>query len=246
MSSLSWMVWKFFVIYRGLRHMPNSTNSKVKRAPKSINEMAIARKAADYGFQKRVFDIFVSCALLAVLAPICVGLLILNPVLNRGPLFFFQERMGKDCHRFTTWKFRSMTAHDTEGKDAGTGVRGAFDRLDSHRITALGRFLRKSRVDELPQIINVLRGEMSLVGPRPDAFSHAQTYLDEIPGYRARFAVLPGISGLAQLEVGYVDDRDGVSRKVAADLHYLSAASMWNDLRIAKRTVATVLLCRGN
>lgn len=139
-----------------------------------------------------------------------------------------------------------MTAHDTEGKDAGTGVRGAFDRLDSHRITALGRFLRKSRVDELPQIINVLRGEMSLVGPRPDAFSHAQTYLDEIPGYRARFAVLPGISGLAQLDVGYVDDRDGVSRKVAADLHYLSAASMWNDLRIAKRTVATVLLCRGN
>lgn len=231
--------------------MLNSKIAKRRRLQNRISEMMIGRWAGNYAFQKRAFDILVSCGLLVVLAPICVGLLVLNPFLNRGPLFFFQDRMGKNCQRFTTWKFRSMTVHESVfenvpgERDASTGTRGAFDPLDSHRVTPLGHMLRRTRIDELPQIINVLRGEMSLVGPRPDAYSHAQTYLREVLGYRARLSVLPGISGLAQVNVGYVDDRDGFVRKVEEDLHYLSVATMWIDLWIAKRTVATVLGFRG-
>ena len=98
---------------------------------KCFSEMMIGRWAGNYAFQKRAFDILVSCGLLVVLAPICVGLLVLNQFLNRGPLFFFQDRMGKNCQRFTTWKFRSMTVHESVfenvpgERDASTGTRGA-------------------------------------------------------------------------------------------------------------------------
>lgn len=231
--------------------MLNSMIAHTRRLHSRVRELRICGWARNYASQKRAFDIVVSCSLLVVLAPVCMGLLVLNPWLNRGPLFFLQDRMGKNCQRFTTWKLRSMTVHETESRivpdrrHACTGTRGAFDPLDRHRITRLGHLLRRTRIDELPQIINVLRGEMSLIGPRPDAFSHAQTYLHEVPGYRARFSMVPGISGLAQVNVGYVDDHDGVVRKVEADLHYLAIASIWIDLWIARRTVATVLGFRG-
>ena len=165
-------------------------------------------------------------------------LMIVNPFFNAGSLFYIQERMGKDCRPFWAWKFRSMTA-------AGPAARGAFDRLEHHRITRLGRLLRKSRVDELPQLINVLRGEMSMIGPRPDALDHAKVYVLEIPGYSERCKALPGISGYAQTEVGYVDGVEGIHSKVAADLYYLSNASLTFDLWIAWRTVQVVLLHRG-
>jgi lipopolysaccharide/colanic/teichoic acid biosynthesis glycosyltransferase len=110
----------------------------------------------------------------------------------------------------------------------------------------LGRFLRRSRLDELPQILNVLRGEMSLIGPRPDTFEHACVYLREIPGYAARHQVMPGISGYAQTEVGYVDGLDGIHRKVAADHYYLKHASFALDLWITWRTIGVVLTRQGS
>ena len=127
--------------------MLNSTIEKTKRLQNRISEMVIGRWAGNYAFQKRAFDILVSCGLLIVLAPICVGLLVLKQFLNRGPLFFFQDRMGKNCQRFTTWKFRSMTVHESASKivpderDASTGTRGAFDPLDGHRVTPLGHLV---------------------------------------------------------------------------------------------------------
>jgi lipopolysaccharide/colanic/teichoic acid biosynthesis glycosyltransferase len=157
----------------------------------------------------------------------------LNPWHNRGPLLFCQDRMGLGCRPFRAWKFRSMTEADTID-------RGAFDALDTHRITPLGGILRRTRLDELPQVINVLRGEMSLIGPRPDFYEHALTYLDTIPGYRERHSVLPGISGHAQTEVGYVDGIEGMHAKVAADLVYVQNASLRFDLRITWRTLAVV------
>ena len=187
---------------------------------------------------KRVFDIGVSLALLPILGLAGLTIFAINPFLNPGRLFFVQKRMGQHCITFHAFKFRTMVA-------APVIERGAFDALEQHRITRLGRFLRRSRLDELPQVINVLRGEMSLIGPRPDYLAHANAYLEQVPGYRERHAMRPGISGLAQVEHGYVDGRDGVMKKVATDLKYVREASIRIDLWIAWRTLVIVILSKG-
>ena len=191
-----------------------------------------------YPLAKRLFDLGGAVVLLLPLLVVAVILLILNPWLNRGGLFFVQERMGQHGRPFRAWKLRTMVAADTI-------ERGAFDPLDSHRITRLGRLLRCTRLDELPQVINVIRGEMSLIGPRPDYYPHALVYVDTVPGYRDRHKVKPGISGYAQTEVGYVDGLEGVRAKVAADLHYMRHAGFRLDLWIAWRTLAVVLGSQG-
>lgn len=195
-------------------------------------------KHADRHFFKAFFDLFVSVLLLVPLAFVTLALCIINPFLNAGPLIFLQSRMGQDCRPFTAIKFRTM-------RIKATAARGAYDLLETDRIPPFGRLLRRSRLDELPQIINVLRGEMSLIGPRPDAFDHAVVYLKEVPDYRLRYQALPGISGYAQTEVGYVDGIEDLHRKVAADLYYIANASFRLDLWITWRTLCVVFGCRG-
>ena len=183
---------------------------------------------------KRAFDLSLAVLLLPLLLFFVVLLAILNPMFNRGPLFFVQKRMGKDCAAFPALKFRSM-------KKAATASRAAEDALEVDRITRLGGFLRKTRIDELPQILNVLRGEMSLIGPRPDSFEHATYFLEVIPGYRKRHSVRPGISGLAQTEVGYVEGAEATRRKVSADLFYIANQSFRLEAWIFWRTFAVIL-----
>jgi lipopolysaccharide/colanic/teichoic acid biosynthesis glycosyltransferase len=136
------------------------------------------------------------------------------------------------------YKFRSMLPADTI-------LRGANDPLEHDRITWLGAFCRKLRLDEIPQIINVLKGEMSLIGPRPDYYPHAQEYLLHIPRYRLRHTVRPGISGFAQTEVGYVSNIAGTKKKVAADLLYIKHAGFCLDTYLLWRTFQTVLTRQG-
>ena len=124
-------------------------------------------------FGKAAFDVVLSLVLLAPLTAIAIFLAAANPFFNAGPLVFRQTRMGQDCRPFTALKFRTMAADRRN-------ARGAFDALEVHRITTFGRFLRRTRLDELPQIINVLRGEMSLIGPRPDSYDHACVYLKQM------------------------------------------------------------------
>ena len=186
---------------------------------------------------KRVFDVAISVALLPFLAIFALLLVTLNPVLNRGPLFFRQTRMGQDLVPFTAIKFRSMLpARKTRSID---------EPIETHRITALGRVLRKTRIDELPQILNVLDGEMSLIGPRPDYFDHAREYLEHIPEYRARHVVRPGISGFAQVTLGYAEGIDATRAKATADLAYIRNASVALDARIFWLTLVTVFMRRG-
>ncbi|PJI85118.1 lipopolysaccharide/colanic/teichoic acid biosynthesis glycosyltransferase [Yoonia maricola] len=187
---------------------------------------------------KRVFDVGVSILLLPVLACVALALFVINPLLNRGPLMYFQRRMGQRGQPFRAFKFRTM-------RPVAASARGAYDRLEEDRISRMGRILRKVRIDELPQIINVLRGEMSMIGPRPDLYDHACVYLDSVPGYAARQQMLPGISGYAQTEVGYVDGKEGIQRKVAADLYYAMHASFLFDLWIAWRTVCVIVGRKG-
>ena len=187
---------------------------------------------------KRLFDIALSLILLVVLAGVAVGLFILNPFFNQGPLMYFQRRMGLAGQPFQAWKFRTM-------RPATATRRGAYDGLEEDRISCMGRIMRKARIDELPQIINVLRGEMSLIGPRPDLYEHACVYLKNVPGYADRHRIMPGISGYAQTEVGYVDGEEGVQRKVAADLYYIMHASFRFDLWIAWRTLCVIVARKG-
>lgn len=191
-----------------------------------------------YLWIKRGMDVAAALILLPVAAFFGIVLLLLNPLFNRGPLVYRQTRMGQDCQPFTAYKFRSML-------EVQENARGAFDALEEHRITALGRQLRKLRIDELPQVLNILKGDMSLVGPRPDYIEHARVYLAEIPEYGTRYSVRPGVTGLAQTEVGYVSDLPGFRRKVAADLIYIRKMSLVYDLKVLLRTVQIVLGRRG-
>lgn len=191
-----------------------------------------------FSLTKRAFDLIVSAFVLLPLTVLCGAvLLVLNLFWNKGPLIFSQERMGQNCVPFTAYKFRTM-------RPAGTIERSADCPLEENRITPLGRFLRKSRIDELPQIVNVFKGEMSLVGPRPDYFAHAQKFLLDVPGYRARHNVRPGISGWAQVELGYIEGTSATRRKVQADLYYIANAGLAMEIRIVLRTLA-VMLRRG-
>jgi len=164
---------------------------------------------------KRLFDVCASLVLLVILIPLGGVILLLNPFLNRGKLFFVQKRMGRDCRPFLALKFRSMS-------EVAEIARGCDDPIEQHRITRLGRFLRKTRLDELPQILNVLKGEMSLIGPRPDYYEHACAFRAAIPGYNERHMIRPGISGLAQVDLGYIEGTDATRAKVAKDLYYMS------------------------
>lgn len=192
---------------------------------------------AFWGF-KRGFDVVASLALLPLLFVFSVALLVVNPFLNRGPLFFRQRRMGRFCEPFTAVKFRSM-------RRAGDIARKADDPLETHRITPLGALLRKSRIDELPQVINVLRGEMSLIGPRPDFYDHAVDYVHAIPEYRARHAVRPGISGFAQVTLGYAESIAATQAKAIADLSYVRNAGFALEAKIVWLTLVTIFTCRG-
>lgn len=192
-----------------------------------------------YRAGKRAFDILVSLLLLPFVVLAAAVLWLINRRYNPGPLFYVQPRMGRDCKAFAAIKFRTMLP-------AARITRGADDPVETHRITRLGGLLRKTRIDELPQVFNVLRGEMSLIGPRPDYFHHARKYMRQVPGYRARHRVRPGISGLAQTELGYANGIEATRAKVRADIYYIENASFRLDTFILYRTVITVLGCRGS
>lgn len=183
---------------------------------------------------KRLFDVVVAILSLPVIAVIGVVLLLLNPLWNAGPLFFLQTRMGRDCKPFRAVKFRSM-------RPATAIMRGPDDPLESDRITPLGHWLRRSRIDELPQLLNVLVGQMSVVGPRPDFWDHAIHYLDTIPGYRQRHQVRPGITGLAQVDGGYAEGLNATLEKTRQDLRYIREGGLGMELYVLWRTIHVLM-----
>ena len=194
--------------------------------------------ARDSPRAKRLFDVALAVALLPVLALAALALVLLNPLLNPGPLLIAQARMGQGCTPFRAFKFRSMRGGPMQN-------RTVHAPLERARITPLGGLLRRTRLDELPQLLNVLRGEMSLIGPRPDLLEHAHVHLATVPGYRARHAVRPGISGFAQVVHGYAETPAELRRKVAADLHYIANRDWRLEGWILWRTIVVVLAARG-
>ena len=182
---------------------------------------------------KRIFDISISILLFPLLIAIGFSLLILNVFFNPGAIFFIQKRMGKNCKLFYAIKFRSM-------ESVKKITREYNDPVETNRITPLGRILRKSRIDELPQIINVLKGEMSLIGPRPDYYEHALIFLDNVKGYRDRHAVRPGISGLSQIRLGYAEGLEATSKKATVDNYYINNIGYAIEIKIIASTIVTI------
>jgi lipopolysaccharide/colanic/teichoic acid biosynthesis glycosyltransferase len=185
---------------------------------------------------KRVLDVIGTLAMLPLLLPLLAVIAIAIRLDSRGSVLFTQQRMGFRGEPFTVIKFRTMRP-----RDPGADRDDCVTQDDDDRITRLGRFLRRSRLDELPQAFNVLRGEMSWIGPRPEAIPLSKWYEAEIPHYRYRHIVRPGISGWAQVNQGHVADLKSVNLKLHYDFFYIKNFSAWLDLLILFRTVGTVI-----
>jgi lipopolysaccharide/colanic/teichoic acid biosynthesis glycosyltransferase len=191
-----------------------------------------------FWINKRIFDISVCILLLPFLFIISITLLIINIFFNSGSLFFIQERMGKDCLAFPAIKFRSMVP-------AKEITRKYDEPIETNRITPFGKILRKSRIDELPQILNVLRGEMSLIGPRPDYYIHAIEYLKNVNGYRERYIIRPGITGLSQIRLGYAEGLEATAKKTTVDNYYIQNVNYSIELKIIGNTIITIMRGMG-
>lgn len=187
-----------------------------------------------FWLSKRIVDLAVCLLLCPVLMLVAVFVTVCNLKWNPGPLFYRQERMGRNGEAFKMIKFRSMvTARAGEARGHESGV-------ERSRITRFGAFMRRHRIDELPQIINVLRGEMSLIGPRPDMIEHANAYCKLIPGYQERYSIRPGISGYAQVMLGYTEGSELAAKKTHLDHVYLRKASWRLELFILFRTLGVL------
>ena len=187
-----------------------------------------------FWISKRLFDVIISLLLLPLLFIISIFLLFLNPFYNSGRLVFIQERMGKNCKAFFAIKFRTMSPIEE--------ITRKYDEpIELDRITPLGRILRRMRIDELPQILNVLRGDMSLIGPRPDYYVHALEYLKNVEGYSDRHTIRPGITGLSQVRLGYVENLETITKKVSIDNYYIENVGYIIDLKIIFSTILVIL-----
>lgn len=189
---------------------------------------------------KRLADIVLCFLLLPVLLIPMSVIGILIKLDSPGPIIFRQKRVGYRSATFEMFKFRSMRPREILS-DENAAREDAMTQNDDNRITRIGRFLRKCRLDELPQILNVLRGEMSWIGPRPEAVPLSKWYESEIPFYSYRHIIRPGISGWAQVQQGHVTDLDAVNQKLAYDFYYVKYFSAWLDMVIVFRTIPTMI-----
>lgn len=187
------------------------------------------------GWAKRILDITAATAAIIAASPVMLAVAIIIKLTSPGPIFFRQKRYGLDGREIWVWKFRSMRVCDN-----GSVIKQATK--GDPRITRFGAFLRKSSLDELPQLINVLQGNMSMVGPRPHASAHNEQYRRLIRGYMLRHKVKPGITGLAQVEGfrGETDTLYKMEKRVELDHRYIREWSIWLDVKILLRTFFVV------
>lgn len=205
---------------------------------------------------KRILDVCVASLLCVLSLPLLLLAMLAIKLTSRGPVIFSQVRVGLNSRRdespsadgacrrrepnygrpFRIYKLRTMYLGADQGgpSQAQTG---------DNRVTPVGRFLRRMRIDELPQLFNVLRGEMSMVGPRPECIEYMEELSAKVPNYVQRLGLKPGLTGIAQIEGGYANDLKSYHNKVAFDLIYLQNCCVWNDLRIMLRTIKVV--CTG-
>ncbi len=196
-------------------------------------------RTSPYHYLKRLFDLVVSAVTLIICAPLFALIALLIWIKEGGPIFFQQERIGRDEKPLIVFKFRTMRPSSTKEDE------DIYTREGDPRITSLGRWLRKLRLDELPQLWNVFKGDMSLIGPRAEWSKCAERYERSIPFYHFRHLVKPGITGWAQVNYPYGEsDRDAVE-KLKYDLYYIRHYSLKLDAMIVLKTVHTMLFGKG-
>ena len=187
---------------------------------------------------KRLIDLILSSVLLAISAPLVVFFGLLIKLTSKGPMFFKQTRVGFKSELFTIYKLRTM-AIDAEASGA------QWAKKNDSRITPLGRFLRQTRIDELPQCWNVLKGNMSFVGPRPERPEFTKELTEKIPYYDLRHLVKPGLTGWAQVNYPYGASIEDSLKKLQYELYYIKNQTLLLDLNIMLRTLITVFQRAG-
>jgi len=203
----------------------------------------VSNKEATKGYNiigKRIMDVLLSGLALVLLSPLFLIIAILIKIFMPGPVFYRQERLGKNLKPFMLYKFRSMiVGADSKKSKLKNEVKGLFKMKDDPRITRLGKFMRRTCIDELPQIINIFMGDMSIVGPRP----HLQSELKNFSGWRmARFKVKPGLTGLWQVNGRHELNFD---KAVLYDIYYVKRMSLFLDIQIILKTVPAIIMTKG-
>ena len=205
---------------------------------KDLNHFATkaidSRIPSSYVSTKRVLDIAAIIVALPFIAVIMLLTAVAIKLESSGNIFFWQKRVGMNGKVFNMLKFRSMTS---DSEQSGS----QFAQNNDMRVTRVGKLIRKFRIDELPQMFNVLKGEMSIIGPRPEQESFVNEFNQTIPNYALRHIVRPGITGLAQTEQGYVADANGTVTKLRYDLYYIRNLSFMTDFQITLKTIYTIL-----
>ena len=228
------------IVYQ-VKQLSESLTGRVELEHLSENSFGSLVPARGYFYLKAIADFLFALLVLPVAVPIMAVVAVAIRAESKGPVLFRQTRIGHAGRHIMVYKFRTM--RETQIHDRR---RSAMTSNDDERITGIGRTLRKFRIDELPQIINILKGEMSWIGPRPEAEVLSRWYEGEIPFYRYRHVVKPGISGWAQVNQGHVAEVEQVHRKLQYDFYYIKYFSPWLDLLVLIRTLKTILTGFGS
>jgi lipopolysaccharide/colanic/teichoic acid biosynthesis glycosyltransferase len=218
----------------------NALKTKRNGRPTSLTVAALrprtsGLKMTEYARSRGAIDRVLAYLLLVPVLPMTVLACLLVRLTSRGPAIYRQQRLGLHQRVFTLYKIRTMRI------DAENGTGPVWAKPNDPRITPLGRILRHLHLDELPQLFNVVRGEMALIGPRPERPEIAETLATEIDDYMERYEILPGITGLTQLNLPPDSDKNSVRRKLLLDLEYAATCGYWLDLRIALCTAARLM-----
>lgn len=238
--------WEKFLAECTLHRIPvyhtkqiiESLTGRVKINHFSENEFGALLPSGIYESLKRLFDFCGAFILLPLLAPLLLVVAIWIKLDSSGPVFFLQERMGFRARSFTMYKFRSMYLH----KEGAGFTKSEADP----RVTPSGKVLRRFRIDELPQLINILLGQMSFIGPRPESIELTKSYEKNVPFFAYRHVVRPGISGWAQVNQGYAAETDAMNIKLEYDFYYIKHFSFWLDILISLKTIRTIVTGFGS
>lgn len=220
-----------------IKHLAESLTGMVQLEHLSENSFGTLAPISVFMNAKHILDWLTAIIVLVLLAPVLMLIALAVRLDSSGPVIFRQARIGYRGEMFTVYKFRTMVAA-TPGASA---LDAAKTQTEDKRITRIGGFMRRSRIDELPQILNILKGEMSWIGPRPEARVLSEWYEKQIPFYRYRHIVRPGLTGWAQVNQGHVAEVEDVQNKLYLDFYYIKNFSLWIDLLIIARTIQTVL-----
>lgn len=192
-----------------------------------------------YSFMKRLADIIASIAGFIILSPLLILAAALVKLTSKGPVIYSQIRVGEQGKNFKIYKFRTMRA------DAEKETGAVWAKTNDNRITLVGNFLRKTHIDELPQMFNILKGEMSLIGPRPERPMFVEQFKEIMSDYDRRLLVKPGLTGLAQVWHRYDETIQDVKKKLKYDLLYIKKMCFWADMAIILRTFRVVITGEG-